>query len=71
MPTVSLKAHYDGEHIVLDERYDLPFNAALIVTLLPPAAGSGSEEWRYAAATGLARAYSDDEPEYSLADVKP
>ena len=71
MPTVSLKAHYDGEHIFLDECYELPFNANLIVTLIPPAASSGNDEWHYAATTGLARAYSEDEPEYSLTGVKP
>lgn len=32
---------------------------------------SQSAQWSQAAAAGLARAYSDDEPEYSPADVKP
>ena len=35
MPLVSLFAHFDGEHIQLDEPYDLPVNARLIVIVLP------------------------------------
>ena len=35
MPTVALQAHFDGEHIVLDEPFDLPAHAPLMVTLLP------------------------------------
>lgn len=34
MPTITLKAHYDGEHVVLDEPSDIPLNAPLLVTLV-------------------------------------
>ena len=68
MPT--LRAHYDGERILLDEPVELPPNASLMVTVLPSADGSESAQWAHAAAVGLARAYSDEEPEYSIADVK-
>ena len=44
MPTTSLQAHFDGEHIVLDERFDLPVNARLMVTVLPEAAGAEESE---------------------------
>lgn len=67
---ITLKAHYDGERILLDEPYDLPRNAALIVTILAPANGGDGQQWVEFAVTGLARAYSDLEPEYSIADVK-
>jgi hypothetical protein len=70
MPAVTLKAHYDGKQILLDEPFDLPLNAALMVTVLPPTAGTENAQWAQAAAAGLARAYSDDEPEYSPADLK-
>jgi hypothetical protein len=73
MPTVSLKAHYDGERIVLDEPFDLPAHSPLIVTVLPPQ-GSSLEseraEWSELAVQSLARAYGDGEPEYTIADVK-
>lgn len=74
MPSVILKAHYDGEHIVLDEPFELPPNAALAVTVLAPSApehDSDRAEWAALAAQCLARAYGEDEPEYSLADLKP
>lgn len=34
MPAVTLKAHYDGERILLDEPFDLPPNTPLMVTVL-------------------------------------
>lgn len=73
MPTVTLKAHYDGSRILLDEPYDLPTDSPLMVTVLPPATSTETEraQWAQAAAAGLARAYGDDEPDYSPADVLP
>jgi len=37
MATISLKAHYDGKAICLDEPFDLPEGAQLMVTVLEPA----------------------------------
>ncbi len=34
MPNVILNAHFDGQQIVLDEAFDLPENAKLLVTIL-------------------------------------
>jgi len=31
MPTMALRAHYDGKHIVLDEGYDLARDTPLLV----------------------------------------
>lgn len=36
MSQISLKAHYDGERILLDEPFELLPNAALVVTVLSP-----------------------------------
>jgi hypothetical protein len=71
MPAITLKAHFDGERILLDEPFDLPPNASLMVTVLPTASDGEDAAWARAAAAGLARAYSDDEPEYSPADLRP
>ena len=74
MPAVILKAHYDGEHIVLDEPFVLPPNAPLAVTVLDPATQEHDMEraqWAALSAQNLARAYGDDEPEYTLADLRP
>ena len=44
MKTVTLTAHFDGEHIQLDEPFQFPAEARLLVTVLPEpaAATSGS-----------------------------
>ena len=70
MPTITLKAHYDGEHILLDEPFALPLGSQLMVTVVPPVDDERTQ-WARLSAIGLARAYGDDEPEYSLADVTP
>ena len=73
IPSVVLRAHYDGEHMVLDEPFVHPPNATLAVTLLSPAApepDSERAEWAALSAKSLARAYGDDEPEYTLADLR-
>src|SRR5438874_7531682 len=36
MPTISLKAHFDGRAIQLDEPAELPRDARLLVTILSP-----------------------------------
>jgi hypothetical protein len=70
MPAIALKAHYDGQQILLDEKFDLPVNAQLLITVLPIKADSNPEPWLAIATESLARAYADDEPEYTLEDIK-
>jgi hypothetical protein len=68
MSVVTLKAHYDGKHICLDEPIDLPANAQLMVTVWPAPDESLEEEraaWFAFAQQSFARAYGDDEPDYS------
>jgi hypothetical protein len=69
MPTAILRAHYDGEHIVLDEPFELPANAPLMVTVFGP--DTERSEWAALNAASLARAYGDREPDYTAADIKP
>ncbi len=74
MPTVALRAHYDGEHIILDEPYDLPANSVLIVTLLPSQPDEDSEEvWLRAAGSSDAFAFLADPAEdiYAATDGEP
>jgi hypothetical protein len=72
MPVISLKAHYDGQAIHLDEPFDLPEGAQLIVTVLDePSPRNERAAWLDLSARGLARAYGDSEPEYSIADLLP
>jgi hypothetical protein len=69
-----MKAHFDGAHFVLDQPFELPPNAPLAVTVLAPATPENDREraeWAELSAQNLARAYGDNEPEYSLADLRP
>ena len=69
MQTVTLTAHFDGEKIQLDEPFALPADARLLVTILP-GAGAERKEWYALAKSGLARAYSDDKPDYPASLVR-
>jgi hypothetical protein len=64
---IRLRAHYDGTAIQLDEPFELPVNAQLIVTVLP--ADSERSAWQSASAMALDRAYGPNEPEYSDGDL--
>lgn len=70
MPAVTLKAHYDGERIVLDEPFEIPPNSPLMVTVLPPAEPVVDEDWFLASRTGLSAAYGTDEPDYGIEDLR-
>ena len=68
MPAVTLKAHFNGKQIVLDEPFDLPPDSPLMVTVMSKE--DEDAQWHSLAAGGLARAYGENEPDYSAADVK-
>jgi hypothetical protein len=72
MRSISLKAHFDGKQIVLDEPFQLSPDAPLVVTVLtkPVAAAADHAEWNDLAGRALARAYADSKPEYTVADIK-
>ena len=76
MPTVALQAHYDGEKIVLDEPFDLPVHASLIVTVLPTVSEPESdteEAWLRVAVSSDAFAFLADPAEdvYNAEDGEP
>ena len=70
MPAVTLKAHFNGKQIILDEPFDLPPDSLLMVTVLSKEESQEDAQWHDMAASALAMAYGDDEPDYSAADVK-
>ncbi|MFQ5638630.1 MAG: hypothetical protein ACE5IR_11615 [bacterium] len=80
MNIITLRAHFDGEQIVLDEPFKLRLkpNTRLIVTVLPePESEQEIEEndkerqaWLQMSMKGLENAYSEDEVEYSLDLIK-
>jgi len=71
MPSVSLRAHFDGTAIRLDEPYELPKDAKLIVTVLASPLDAEREAWFQFSSQGLNRAYGENEPEYTDADLQP
>ena len=71
MPTVSIKAHYDGKQILLDEPFAIPANSPLMITVLPLAEAPMDRDSQSIARQALSMAYGDDEPEYSDADLTP
>ena len=70
MPAVTLKAHFNGKQIVLDEPFDLMPDSQLMVTVMTREDSSEDAHWQNLAVSGLAKAYGENEPEYSLADIK-
>ena len=70
MDTITLRAHFDGEHILLDEPFELEPNTELIVAITYRALSEEREDWSRLSLESLARAYSDDEPDYSLDLIK-
>ena len=72
MPAVSLKAHFDGQHIQLDEPFELSRDSQLLVTVLKPSLSDDPRAaWLALSARGLAAAYGDNEPDYSDVEIQP
>lgn len=69
MPTITLRAHFDGKQIKLDEPYTLQPNTSLLVTIVQTAQDD-RQEWLGLSMRGLSDAYSEDEPTYSLTMIK-
>ena len=66
MNAVALKAHFDGKQICLDESYPLRTDSKLVVLVMPEQSDEADREELYEMGRqSLARAYGDDEPDYS------
>jgi hypothetical protein len=68
---ITLKAHFDGKQICLDEPYELQRGSKLIVAVI--AEDSLEDEhraWLAASQEGFARAYGDNEPDYSKVKLR-
>ena len=71
LQTITLRAHFDGEHINLDDPYRLEPDTQLTITVLPRAMPENDDElWRHFSHRGLEMAYGEDEPEYSPALIR-
>lgn len=69
MQTISIRAHFDGERILLDEPFELEPDTQLLVTVLPEVEAE-RDSWLRLSAQRLEEAYGDDEPEYTLESVR-
>ena len=63
--TITLRAHFDGKEIRLDDPFELEPDTELIVTVLPKSSVEEREDWAQLSLESLARAYGNGEPEYS------
>lgn len=70
METKTLRVHFDGSQILLDEPFEFEPDVELIITVLPKSSDEEREDWTRLSLESLARAYSNDEPEYSLDLIK-
>jgi hypothetical protein len=67
----TLRAHFDSEHILLDEPCKLAPNTQLLVTVLQEQKPDDEhEEWLRLSGKRLEDAYREDEKEYSLDLIK-
>jgi hypothetical protein len=69
MPSITLNAHFDGQQITLDEPFEIPSNAKLLVTILETP-NLEQDDWTGFSLHNLARAFSEEEPEFSLTALK-
>jgi hypothetical protein len=71
MNTITLRAHFDGEQICLDEPFELKPNTRLIITvLLEDQPHDEHGPWLLLSQQGLETAYGENEVEYSLDLIK-
>jgi hypothetical protein len=71
MNTITLRAHFDGEQICLDEPFELEPDTKLIVTVLPKEQPDDEREaWLLLSAKGLEAAHAENEKEYPLNLIK-
>jgi hypothetical protein len=64
----TIAAHFDGEHILLDEPVELEPNTKLLVTVLPK--DIERDEWLDLSRKGLQAAYDAGETDYSSDVIK-
>jgi len=64
-----LRAHFDGEHILLDDPVELLPNTRLLVTVIREAEVEQDAWWQFSC-IGLSGAYGENEPEYPLTAIK-
>ena len=68
---ITLRAHFDGQQIQLDDPFELKPNTRLIVTVITDeSVDEDQADWAILSQKVLSNAYGEDEPEYSLDMIK-
>ena len=71
MSSRTIRAHFDGEHIRLDEPCLLEPDTPLLVIILPQQREESEQaDWYRLSQQTFAKAYGVEEPEYSLGAIK-
>ena len=71
MSLLTIRAHFDGEHVLLDEPCQLEPDAQLLIMVLPKQLHNGEhDDWARLSLQALGNAYGEHEPEYSLDVIK-
>jgi len=75
MKTVTLRAHFDGERIQLDDPFPLDLETPVAVVVWPreeiiETTDEEQEDWNFLSRRCLESSFGDDEPEYSLDLIK-
>jgi hypothetical protein len=63
---LEIQGHFDGTQVLFDEPCTLKPNTKLIIKVVED---NEDDDWYLLGKKSLARAYSDDEPEYSLDSI--
>ena len=69
METIVLRAHFDGEQILLDDPIELQPNTRLLVTVIPEP-DAEQIAWLALSIKGLSAAYGEFEPDYPSTAIK-
>jgi len=69
MQTTSVRAHFDGEQILLDEPFEMEPNTQLLIMVLPES-DADRDSWLRLSVERLEAAYDNDEPDYPLSSVQ-
>lgn len=64
---LEIRGHFDGTQILIDEPFELKPNTKVIIRVLPD---DEEIDWLALGKRSFARAYADNEPEYSLDKIK-
>lgn len=67
----TLRAHFDGERICLDDPYPLQTDTKLLIIVLPDLGeDEDHQDWLRLSQAALESAYGGNEPDYSLKMIK-